>query len=202
MVMIRGEGLTFDDVLLIPRLSSINSRKEVDTSSFLTKKIKINIPIVSSPMDTVTEARLAIAIAREGGVGVIHRFMSIEEQVREVMKVKRSEGIIIEKPYTISPNATIEDMRKMSRQYKVNSFLVADESNHLLGIVTSRDIVFEDGKKKISEVMTPREKLVTAKLGISIEEAKEILKAHKIEKLPLVDEKKCYKRFNHTEGHF
>jgi IMP dehydrogenase len=107
MVMIRGEGLTFDDVLLIPRLSSINSRKEVDTSSFLTKKIKINIPIVSSPMDTVTEARLAIAIAREGGVGVIHRFMSIEEQVREVMKVKRSEGIIIEKPYTISPNATI-----------------------------------------------------------------------------------------------
>jgi IMP dehydrogenase len=122
MVVIKGEGLTFDDVLLLPRPSSINSRKEVDTSTFLTKKIKINIPIVSSPMDTVTEARLAIAIAREGGVGVIHRFMSIEEQVREVIEVKRSEGIIIEKPYTIYPNATIDDMRKMSRQYKVNSF--------------------------------------------------------------------------------
>jgi len=189
MVVIKGEGLTFDDVLLLPRPSSINSRKEVDTSSFLTKKIKISIPIVSSPMDTVTEARLAIAIAREGGVGVIHRFMSIEEQVREVMEVKRSEGIIIEKPYTISPNATIDDMRKMSRQYKVSSFLVADESNHLLGIVTSRDILFEDRKKKISEVMTPREKLVTAKPRISIEEAKEILKAHRIEKLPLIDEK-------------
>jgi IMP dehydrogenase len=189
MVVIKGEGFTFDDVLLLPRPSSINSRKEVDTSTFLTRKIKINIPIVSSPMDTVTEARLAIALAREGGVGVIHRFMSIEEQVREVIEVKRSEGIIIEKPYTISPNATIDDMRNMSRQYKVNSFLVADESNHLLGIVTSRDIVFEDGKKKISEVMTPREKLVTAKPGISIEEAKEILKAHKIEKLPLIDEK-------------
>jgi len=189
MVVIKGEGLTFDDVLLLPRPSSINSRKEVDTSSFLTKKIKINIPIVSSPMDTVTEARLAIAIAREGGIGVIHRFMSIEDQVKEVMKVKRSEGIIIEKPYTISPDATVDEMRRMSRQYKVNSFLVADGSNHLLGIVSSRDVIFEDGAKKISEVMTPREKLVVAKPGISIEEAKEILKAHKIEKLPLVDEK-------------
>jgi IMP dehydrogenase len=188
MVEIKEVGLTFDDVLLLPRPSNISSRKEVDISSFLTKKIKLNVPIVSSPMDSVTEARLAIAIAKEGGVGVIHRFMPVEDQVNEVIKVKRSEGIVVEKPYTISPNATIQDMLRLSKIYKVNSFLVADESNHLLGIVTSRDIIFENHSKKISEVMTPREKLITAKPGITIEEAKEILKSHRIEKLPLVDE--------------
>jgi len=193
MVVIKGEGLTFDDVLLLPKSSNINSRKEVDISSFLTKKIKLNVPIVSAPMDSVTEARLAIAMAREGAVGVIHRFMPVEDQVKEVIKVKRSEGIIIEKPYTISPNATIDEMQRLSKLYRVNSFLVADESNHLLGIVTSRDIIFEKGSKKISEVMTKRQKMITAKPGISIEEAKEILKSHKIEKLPLVDENNIIK---------
>jgi IMP dehydrogenase len=188
MSVIKGEALTFDDVLLLPRPSTITSRKEVDISSFLTKRIKLNVPIVSSPMDSVTEAKLAIAIAREGGVGVIHRFMPIDEQVNEVIKVKRSEGILIEKPYTISPNATISDLRRMSKQYKVNSFLVADESNHLLGIVTSRDVILEKEEKKVSEVMTPREKLITGRPNISIEEAKEIMKSNKIEKLPLVDE--------------
>ncbi len=189
MVVIKGEGLTFDDVLIVPKLSNINSRKEIDVSSYLTRKIKLNIPIVSSPMDTVTEARLAIAMAREGAVGVIHRFMPIEEQVDQVIKVKRSEGTIIEKPYTISPNATVGDMIEMSKFYRVSSFLVADENNHLLGIVTFRDIIFENSSKKISEVMTPVQKLITAKPGISIEEAKEVLKSHKIEKLPIVDEK-------------
>jgi IMP dehydrogenase len=193
MVLIKGEGLTFDDVLLLPRPSNISSRKEVEISSFLTKEIKINVPIVSAPMDTVTEARLAIAMAREGAVGVIHRFMPVEEQVKEVTKVKRSEGIVIERPYTISPNATIDEMQRISKLYRVNSFLVADKSNHLLGIVTSRDIIFEKGSKKISEVMTPRQKVITAKPGISIEEAKEILKSHKIEKLPLVDENNVIK---------
>ncbi|MEM3832735.1 MAG: IMP dehydrogenase [Thermoprotei archaeon] len=189
MVVIRGEGLTFDDVLLLPRSSLIRSRREVDISSRLTKRIKINVPIVSSPMDTVTESRLAIAMAREGAIGVIHRFMPIEDQVREVLKVKRSEGIIIEKPYVISPDNTIDDVRKMMEKYKVSGLLVVDESNHLLGIITSRDIIFEKSSKKVSEVMTPRKHLVTARPDVTIDEAKEILKSHKIEKLPLVDEK-------------
>ncbi|MGC8948621.1 MAG: IMP dehydrogenase [Thermoprotei archaeon] len=189
MAIIRGEGLTFDDVLLVPRASSIRSRREIDISSRLTKRIKINVPIVSSPMDTVTESRLAIAMAREGAIGVIHRFMPIDDQVREVLRVKRSEGIIIEKPYTISPDNTVDDVRKMMDRYKVSGLLVVDESNHLLGIVTSRDIIFEKSSKRVSEVMTPKERLITARPSITIDEAKEILKSHKIEKLPLVDEK-------------
>ncbi len=189
MAIIRGEGLTFDDVLLVPRASSIRSRREIDISSRLTKRIKINVPIVSSPMDTVTESRLAIAMAREGAIGVIHRFMPIDDQVREVLRVKRSEGIIIEKPYTISPDSTVDDVHKMMDRYKVSGLLVVDESNHLLGIVTARDIIFEKSSKKVSEVMTPKERLVTARPNITIDEAKEILKSHKIEKLPLVDEK-------------
>ncbi|MGB9728733.1 MAG: IMP dehydrogenase [Thermoprotei archaeon] len=189
MAIIRGEGLTFDDVLLVPRASSIRSRREIDISSRLTKRIKINVPIVSSPMDTVTGSRLAIAMAREGAIGVIHRFMPIDDQVREVLRVKRSEGIIIEKPYTISPDNTVDDVRKMMDRYKVSGLLVVDESNHLLGIVTSRDIIFEKSSKRVSEVMTPKERLITARPSITIDEAKEILKSHKIEKLPLVDEK-------------
>lgn len=193
MVIIRGEGLTFDDVLLVPRPSPIRSRREVDISSKLTRRIKINVPIVSSPMDTVTEARLAIAMAREGAIGVIHRFMPIEDQVKEVLKVKRSEGIIIEKPYTINPNNTVDDVRKMMERYKVSGLLVVDETNHLLGIVTSRDIIFEKGSKKVFEIMTPRERLITAKPNITIDEAKEILKSHRLEKLPLVDENNVLK---------
>lgn len=191
--MIKGETFTFDDVLLVPKPSPIRSRREVDISSRLTKRIKINVPIVSSPMDTVTESRLAIAMAREGAIGVIHRFMPIEDQVREVLKVKRSEGIIIEKPYTISPNNTVDDVRKMMDRYKVSGLLVVDDDNHLLGIVTSRDIIFEKGSKKVSDVMTPRERLITAKPDTTIEEAKEILKSHRLEKLPLVDEKNILK---------
>jgi IMP dehydrogenase len=140
-------------------------------------------------MDTVTGSRLAIAMAREGAIGVIHRFMPIDDQVREVLRVKRSEGIIIEKPYTISPDNTVDDVRKMMDRYKVSGLLVVDESNHLLGIVTSRDIIFEKSSKRVSEVMTPKERLITARPSITIDEAKEILKSHKIEKLPLVDEK-------------
>ncbi len=193
MVIVKGEGLTFDDVLLVPRPSLIRSRREVDISSRLTRRIKINVPIVSSPMDTVTESRLAIAMAREGAIGVIHRFMPIEDQVREVLKVKRSEGIVIEKPYTISPKNTVDDVRKMMERYRVSGLLVVDETNHLLGIVTSRDIIFEKSSKKVSEIMTPRERLITAKPNITIDEAKEILKTHKLEKLPLVDENNVLK---------
>ncbi len=182
-----GEALTFDDVLLVPQKSDIESRRDVDISTLLSKDIKINIPVISSNMDTVTESQMAIAVAREGGIGIIHRFMSIEDQANEVRKVKRSEGILIEYPYTLRPEQTLGDALNLMEIYKISGLLITDVNKKLLGILTSRDILFEkDFNKKIESLMTKT--LITAPFGTNMETAKDILHENKIEKLPLVDE--------------
>ncbi len=179
-------GLTFDDVLLIPKRSSLKSRSEVSTRTRFTRNIWINIPIVSSPMDTVTEDTMAIAIARLGGIGVIHRFTSIERQAEMVSRVKRAENITIEEPYSVSPDTTIGEARRLSEKYGVTGFMVV-ENGRLVGIISRRDMLFQPDDRKVKEVMTPRERLIVAPPDISIDEAKEILWRHRIEKLPLVD---------------
>ncbi|WP_129600222.1 IMP dehydrogenase [Anaerophilus nitritogenes] len=181
------EGLTFDDVLLIPQKSTVLP-KDVQTKTNLTKKIKLNIPFMSAGMDTVTEAKLAIAIAREGGIGIIHKNMSIEEQALEVDKVKRSEHGVIVDPFYLSPEHIIEDALKLMERYHISGVPITDENKKLVGILTNRDIRFENNvMKKIKDVMT-KENLVTAREGISMQEAEKILKSRKIEKLPIVDE--------------
>ncbi|PUA31876.1 MAG: IMP dehydrogenase [Candidatus Terraquivivens tikiterensis] len=183
------KGLTFDDVLLVPQRSSVHSRKEVSTESFFTKGIQLNIPIVSSAMDTVTEAEMAITMARHGGIGVVHRFMPIEKQAQEVQRVKRAENIIIERPYTLPLKSTVGRARALMEEYGVGGLLVVDEDGKLRGLVTKRDILFEENNDRpITEVMTPRERLVVSSGRITLEEAREIFKKHKVEKLPLVDE--------------
>ena len=181
------EALTFDDVLLVPNYSEVLPT-QVDVRTKLTKKITLNIPIMSAAMDTVTEAELAIAIAREGGIGIIHKNMSIEEQAEEVDRVKRSESGMIVKPVTVRPDQTIAEAEALMKKYKISGLPVVDESGKLLGIITNRDIRFvKNFNKKISEVMT-KENLITVPVGTTLEEAKEILHKHKIEKLPVVDE--------------
>lgn len=181
-------ALTFDDVLLVPKRSKLKSRKETNISTNFTRKIVLNIPFASSPMDTVTEDRMAIVLARHGGIGVIHRYLPIEKQAELVRKVKRAENIVIEEPYTISPHEKIWVAREMMSRYGISGLMVV-ENGKLVGIITKRDIQFEiNSDKRVYEVMTPKSKLITAKLGISMEEALEILKKHKIEKLPLIDE--------------
>ncbi len=179
-------GLTFDDVLLIPQKSSVLP-KEVDTSTYLTKAIKLNIPLMSAGMDTVTEARLAIAMAREGGIGIIHKNMSISKQASEVDKVKRSEHGVITDPFFLSPEHSIKDALELMSKYRISGVPITKEGK-LVGILTNRDLRFEnDGTKRISEVMT-KDHLVTAPENTTLEEAESILKKYKIEKLPLVDE--------------
>jgi len=180
------EALTFDDVLLVPNYSEVLP-SQVDVRTRLTKRITLNIPIMSAAMDTVTESELAIAIAREGGIGIIHKNMTIEEQAEEVDRVKRSESGMIVKPVTVSPEQTIAEAEKLMRKYKISGLPVVDEEGKLLGIITNRDIRFvKDFSKKIREVMT-RENLITVPVGTTLEEAKEILHRYKIEKLPVVD---------------
>lgn len=181
------EGLTFDDVLLIPQKSDILP-KEVDLTTRLTKKIKLNIPLMSAAMDTVTEAKFAIAIAREGGIGIIHKNMSIEEQKSEVDKVKRSENGVIVDPFFLSPENTLAEADALMGKYKISGVPIVDEDGKLLGILTNRDLRFEeDFSKKIDKVMT-KENLITAPVGTNLEQAQEILRNHKVEKLPIVDE--------------
>lgn len=180
------EGLSFDDVLVLPDKSEILP-KDVDTSTRLTNKIRLNIPIISAGMDTVTEARLAISIAREGGIGIIHKNMSIEDQAIEVDKVKRSEHGVIVDPFYLGPKNKISDALELMERYRISGVPITVEGK-LVGIITNRDLRFEtDMDKKISDAMT-KENLVTAPIGTTLDEAKEILKRHKIEKLPLVDE--------------
>lgn len=182
------EGLTFDDVLLIPGKSEILP-KETDVTTMLTKRIKLNIPIMSAGMDTVTEARLAIAIAREGGIGIIHKNMSIESQAMEVDKVKRSEHGVIVDPFHLSPDHIISDAMDLMERYRISGVPIIDEKGKLVGILTNRDLRFEtDMSRPIHEVMT-KENLITAPVGTDLVQAEQILKKHKIEKLPLVDEK-------------
>jgi IMP dehydrogenase len=179
-------GLTFDDVLLLPAESDVMP-SDVDTSAALTREITVRIPLVSSPMDTVTEARMAIAMAREGGVGVLHRNLSIESQAAQVDLVKRSEAGMVTNPVTCSPADTLADVDRLCARYRISGAPVVDDSGRLLGIVTNRDMRFEPNHARpVREVMTPMP-LVTAPEGTSGEEAFALLAQHKIEKLPLVD---------------
>ncbi len=185
------EALTFDDVLLVPQYSEVLPH-EVDVSTRLTRAIKLNIPLVSAAMDTVTESELAKAIAREGGIGIIHKNLPPKQQAHEVALVKRAENGVIEDPITISPDTTVLEADRIMGEYKIGGLPVVDEHCRLLGILTNRDIRFATNMNmKAKDLMTPREKLIIAKPGISLEEAKEILHRHRIEKLPLVGEDDC-----------
>jgi IMP dehydrogenase len=181
------EGLTFDDVLLVPGASSVLPN-ETDTRTRLTKRISLNIPLMSAAMDTVTDGRLAIALAREGGVGVIHKNYTIEQQALEVDKVKRSESGIIVDPIFLSPQHSIHDALELMKHYRISGIPITDETGRLVGILTNRDLVFEENyDQPIGNVMT-KENLVTAPVGTTLTEARRILHEHRIEKLPLVDE--------------
>ncbi len=180
------EGITFDDVLLIPAESNVLPA-DINLSTNLTKKIKLNIPIMSAAMDTVTESRMAIAIAREGGIGIIHKNMSIERQAEQVDMVKRSENGVITNPFFLSPRHTLAEADELMGKYKISGVPIV-ENGRLVGIITNRDMKFQDDfTQLIGDVMT-RENLITAKEGTTLDEAKQILRRHKIEKLPIVDE--------------
>ena len=188
------EGVTFDDVLLVPKYSKVTSRSDTDLSTKLSKNISLNIPLISANMDTVTESSMAVTVAREGGIGIIHRFLTIEQQVNEVLKVKRSGSIIIENPYTINSELTIKDAFSVMNEKQVSGLLVTDSNSKIIGILTERDVLFEspDSSKLVKELMT--KDVVTAKLGVDLEQVKEILKHNRIEKLPIVDDN------NHVKG--
>ncbi|WP_294150607.1 IMP dehydrogenase [uncultured Clostridium sp.] len=186
MGKIIGDGITFDDVLLVPSYSEIIPN-QVDLSTYLTKKIKLNIPLMSAGMDTVTEHRMAIAMARQGGIGIIHKNMSIEEQAEEVDKVKRSENGVITDPFYLSPEHTLKDADELMGKFRISGVPIT-EGRKLVGIITNRDLKFEeDFSRKIKECMTSKN-LVTAKEGINLTEAKKILAKARVEKLPIVDD--------------
>ncbi|MCH2404640.1 MAG: IMP dehydrogenase, partial [Nitrosopumilus sp.] len=180
------EGLTFDDVLLVPKYSDITSRSQTDLSTKLSRNISINIPFVSANMDTVTESLMAMAMARAGGIGIIHRFLPIQEQADEVLKVKRSGSVMIENPYSISPEKSIQDALDYAENKDISGLLVVDPNTKLIGIITERDLLFANRNDHIHDVMT--KDVVTAKPGVTLDEAKEILHKHRIEKLPIVDD--------------
>ena len=199
------EGLTFDDVLLVPKYSNITTRSQTDLRTKLSKNISLNIPLISANMDTVTEAAMAIAMAKEGGIGIIHRFLTIQEEVEEVLKVKRSASVMIENPYHIAPEQTVAEAIAYMHEKGVSGLLVVKDSK-LAGILTGRDVMFEsESNKLVKDVMT--KDVITAKPGISLDEAKEILRQHRIEKLPLIDENGTVrglvtsKDITHTENH-
>lgn len=182
------EGLTFDDILLIPQRSEVLPR-EISLKTKLTKDIELNVPIVSAAMDTVTESKMAIALAREGGIGFIHKNMSIEKQAYEVELVKRNESGMISDPITLNPNQTIAEAEHILATYKISGLPVVDENKKLVGIITNRDIKYlsKDSSLPVSDIMT-KEGLVTAKVGVTLDQAKRILWEHRIEKLPIVDD--------------
>ena len=182
-----GEGLTFDDVLLVPAESDILPA-DVDLSTNLTKKVKLNVPIMSAAMDTVTEYRMAIAIAREGGIGVIHKNMAIDVQAEQVDLVKRSENGVITNPFFLHPENTLGDADSLMGKFRISGVPIVDENGTLIGIITNRDMKFEtDMTRPIDEIMTKKD-LVTGLVGTTLDEAKAILQQHRIEKLPIVDE--------------
>ena len=182
------EGITFDDVLLVPKFSDISSRTQTDLSTKLSKNITLNIPLISANMDTVTESTMAVTMARQGGIGIIHRFLTIEEQANQVLKVKRSGSVMIENPYQISQDETISTALDIMSEKEVSGLLVVDSESKLIGILTERDVLFEslDSTKLVKELMT--KDVITSKPGINVDEAKDILKNNRIEKLPLVDD--------------
>ena len=188
------EGLTFDDVLLVPKFSDISSRSQTNLSTKLSRNISLNIPLISANMDTVTEAPMAVVMAREGGIGIIHRFLTIEEEVNQVLKVKRSGSVIIENPYTIQPEQTIQNAFNLMDEKGVSGLVVTNADSTLAGILTERDVLFEssNSSKLVMELMT--KDVITAHVGIDMEQAKLVLKNNRIEKLPLIDEN------NHVKG--
>jgi IMP dehydrogenase len=186
-------GLTFDDVLLVPKRSAIASRSAVDTSSHLTRRLNLAIPLISANMDTVTEANMAIAMAQAGGLGAIHRFMTVERQAAEVARVKRAESFVVESPATIPPNSTVTHARQLLAELGIGGLLVTDTENRLLGMLTNRDVLLApDPLAAVSTVMTPRQQLVTLSAcgsqGDDLEHARTLLHTHRIEKLPLINE--------------
>ena len=181
------EGLTFDDVLVVPSYSNVLPR-DVDTSTFLTKKLRLNIPLISAAMDTVTESKMAIAMAREGGIGIIHKNMTIAQQAAEVKKVKRSESGMILEPVTLEADATLENALGLMKEHKIGGIPVINSTRMLVGIITNRDLRFQkDLTQKVGDVMT-KEGLITAKKGTDLRQAQDILESTKVEKLPIVDE--------------
>lgn len=183
-----NEAYTFNDVLIVPNFSSVKSRKNIDISTNLTKNIKLKIPIISSNMDTVTGYEMAIEMAKNGGLGILHRFLSIEDQVDMVKKVKRYMNYKIDDPYTMNINTTVEDYKYKCLTTKVKSFPVVDDNKNLLGMITNRDILFSsDNNNLIKDLMTPINNLVYASKDISLDKAYDVMKTHKIEKLPLIE---------------
>jgi IMP dehydrogenase len=182
-------ALTFDDVLLVPRRSSIRSRHAVNTRTYFSRNIPMSIPVISSNMDTVTEWSMARAMARLGGIGVIHRFMTIERQAAEIRRIKRTEGFMVERPYNLPATSTVADARARMDEHHVGGLVVVGEREEVLGLVTNRDLMFErDPGRPVTEVMTPRAKLITAATDTSLEKARDVLHEHRIEKLPVIDE--------------
>jgi len=181
-------ALTFDDVLLVPRRSSIRSRHAVNTRTQFSRRIALTIPVVSSNMDTVTESAMAQAVARMGGIGVVHRFMTTERQATEVERVKRAEGFMVENPYNVPADASVREARVILAENNIGGLLVRDKGGEVVGLVTTRDLLFEpDAERPVAEVMTPREKLVTTAPGGSMEAARAKLHSHRLEKLPVFD---------------
>ena len=181
-------GLSYDDVLLVPKKSTVYSRKDISLSTKLTRNININIPVISANMDTVTEEKMAIAMARAGGIGILHQFMLCDEQADMIRRIKRSEGLMIENPYTISEKSTVHDVNLFIKEHGRAGLIVVNDDARVLGIITARDLLFEaDNGRSVTEIMTPLKDLIYEKPGISTEEAKQILKKNRIEKLPLLD---------------
>lgn len=188
MLIRASKGLTFDDVLLIPRRSPVRSRREVDVSSPLTKKIRLGIPILSANMDTVTEWRMAVSMARAGGIGILHRFMTVEQQVRQVLKVKRAQGLMVENPYTVAADATIAEAQQLMEQHDVGGLIVVDHNMRLVGLITRRDILLApDNLQTVMQAMTPADHIVSVGPSVTSAEARALLYEHRLEKLPVVD---------------
>jgi len=182
------KGLTFDDVLLIPQRSPVSSRQDVDTSSQLTAKITLRAPIISANMDTVTEAKMALAMARIGGIGILHRFMTVEQQVRQIEQVKRAQGYMVEQPYTIADSATVAQTRQMMQRHDVGGLVVTNPSKKLVGLVTQRDLLLApDAKASVTTVMTQPDRIISATPDTTPEEAQKLLHEHRLEKLPVID---------------
>ena len=189
MIIRKQKGLTFDDVLLVPKRSPVSSRKDVDTSTWLTPRIRLKIPVISANMDTVTETAMAIAMARSGGIGIIHRFMSTAAQARQVQQVKRAEGFIVEDPYAISENASIREAAALMQEYDVGGLVVTNGRSKLVGLITQRDLFLApDEELQVQDVMTMPDRIVSVGPDVSLDEARAILYEHRLEKLPVLDD--------------
>ena len=183
MKILQDTALTYDDVLLVPQYSAVDSRRKLSTLTKLTKEITLQIPIVSANMDVVTESEMAIAMAREGGIGIIHRFLSIDEQARQIQRVKKDESFIVEKPITMSLTHTVGELNKLMNETGTGGILILDGDERLVGIVTTRDLLFEnDAAKPLSEIM--QKKVISASPDITLKDAERLLHDHRIEKLP------------------